>query len=271
MRLFDSHTHLQEREYDADRREVIERAREAGLAGMLVLGLDVASSERAIALAQVERGVFAAAGCHPHNAGEMDETSLARLAELARDPRVVCVGEIGLDFYRNLSPRERQIEIFERQLEIAADVSKPVAVHCRDAQEALLPIVEAWSKRVGGRFAGGGALGVMHYFSGGVEMAARCVELGFLISVHTSITYPKSERLADVARALPLGALVAETDSPYGTPQSKRGQRNEPAYVIEAVERIAELRGEPVERVAEATTENALRLLGVSAAVAGKA
>jgi TatD DNase family protein len=111
----------------------------------------------------------------------------------------------------------------------------------------------------------------MHYFSGGVEMAARCVELGFLISVHTSITYPKSERLADVARALPLGALVAETDSPYGTPQSKRGQRNEPAYVIEAVERIAELRGEPVERVAEATTENALRLLGVSAAVAGKA
>ena len=268
MRLFDSHTHLQEREYDSDRHEVIERARAAGLEGMLVLGLDVASSESAIALAEAERGVFAAAGCHPHNAGEMDDASLNRLAELANDPRVVAVGEIGLDFYRDLSPRERQIEVFQRQLETAAEAGKPVAVHCRDANEALLPIVEAWSRRLGGRLDGGRPLGVMHYFSGDAELAMRYVDLGFLISIHTSVTYPKSERLAQVARALPLEALVIETDSPYGAPQSKRGQRSEPAYVIEAVECIAALRGEAVERVAEATTENALRLLGVAATVA---
>lgn len=268
MRLFDSHTHLQEREYDSDRHEVIERARIAGLAGMLVLGLDVPSSASAIALAEAERGVLAAAGCHPHNAGEMDDASLDRLAELANDPRVVAVGEIGLDFYRNLSPRERQVAVFERQLRTAAEIEKPVAVHCRDATETLLPIVEAWSRRLGGRLAGGRPLGVMHHFSGDAELGRRYVDLGFLISIHTSVTYPKSERLAEVARTLPLDAFVVETDSPYGAPQSKRGQRSEPAYVIEAVERIATLRGDAVERVAEATTENALRLLGVSAAVA---
>jgi len=268
MRLFDSHTHLQEAEYDSDRHEVIERARAAGLAGMLVLGLDVASSESAIALAATERGVFAAAGCHPHNAGEVEDAALDRLTELADDPRVVAVGEIGLDFYRDLSPRDRQVAVFERQLDTAAEACKPVAVHCREANETLLPVVEAWSRRLGARLGGGRPLGVMHYFSGDAELGRRYVELGFLISIHTSVTYPKSAWLAEVARTLPLHALVVETDSPYGAPQSKRGQRSEPAYVIEAVERIAALRGEAVERVAGATTENALRLLGVGAAVA---
>jgi len=270
MRLFDSHTHLQEREYDGDRHDVVERARAAGLAGMLVLGLDVGSSESAIALATSERGVFAAAGCHPHNAAETDDVALDRLGELAADARVVAIGEIGLDFYRDLSPREQQVAVFERQLQTAGSAGKPVAVHCRDAHETLLPILEAWSNRLGGRLPAGRPLGVMHYFSGDVPLAERCVELGFLISIHTSITYPKSERLAEVARTLPLDALVVETDSPYSAPQSRRGQRNEPAYVIEAVERIAALRGEPVERVADATTENALRLLGIGATVAGK-
>ena len=261
LRLFDSHTHLQGSEFDADRNDVLARARDAGLADLLVLGWDVPSSEQAIALAGAHPGVLAAAGCHPHDADSMDDASLAKLAELAQHPSVAAVGEIGLDFYRNFSAHDKQIEVFQRQLQTAANIGKPVAIHCRDAHEALFPIVEAWSRRLGGRLPDGRLLGVMHYFSGDVGLARRYVELGFHISVHCSVTYPKNERAREVARDLPLDALVIETDSPYGAPQSRRGRRNEPAYVVEAVAKIAELRGTPVERVAEATTENALRLL----------
>ncbi len=260
MRLFDSHTHLQAPEFDGDRDAVLGRAREAGVVGLLVLGTDVASSEEAIALADAEVGVLAAAGCHPHDAKNMDDASLQRLAELAQHPSVAAVGEIGLDFYRNFSPHEEQVDVFRHQLQTAAEVAKPVAIHCREAHDALLPIVEAWSLRLGGRLPDGRPLGVMHYFSGDAELGTRYVELGFLVSIHCSVTYPKSERLQDVAQRLPLDALVVETDSPYGAPQSRRGQRNEPAYVSEAVTKIAELRGEPIERVAEVTAETGLRL-----------
>ncbi|MCH8993889.1 MAG: TatD family hydrolase [Chloroflexi bacterium] len=260
MRLFDSHTHVQAPEFDADRDAVLERAREAGVAGQLVLGWDVPSSVAAIGLAEAQPGVLAAAGCHPHSAGEMDDASLARLAELARHPNVAAVGEIGLDFYRNFSPHDKQIDLFRHQLETAAEIAKPVAIHCRQAHETLLPIVEAWSRRLSGRLSDGRPLGVMHYFSGDLELARRYVELGLLISIHSSVTYPNNTLLQSVAQQISLDLLLVETDSPYGPPQSHRGQRNEPAYVGEAVAKIAELRGEPVERVAEATTENALRL-----------
>ena len=147
-----------------------------------------------------------------------------------------------------------------------------MAVHCREAQAALFPILESWSQRLGGCLPDGRPLGLMHYFSGDVELAWRYVELGFLISIHCSVTYPKAGRLQEVARRLPLETLVVETDSPYGPPQSRRGQRNEPACVAEAVAKITELRQEPIERVAEATTENALRLFApaiTEAAAAG--
>jgi TatD DNase family protein len=271
MRLFDTHTHIQGREFAADRDAVLQRAREAGLAGLLVLGTDVASSEAAIALAGAHDDVLAAAGCHPHNADRADAASLARLGQLAALPAAAAVGEIGLDFYRNFSSLDGQVELFRKQLDLAAELGKPVAVHCRDAHETLFPIVEAWSRRVGGALSDRRPLGVMHYFSGDASLAARYVDLGFLISVHCSVTYPRSERLREVARTLPLEVLVVETDSPYGAPQSKRGRRSEPAYVGEAVSRIAELRGAPVERVAEATTENALRLLGAGAKTAAGA
>jgi TatD DNase family protein len=172
------------------------------------------------------------------------------------------IGEIGLDFYRNLSPRDIQILVLERQLRLASDVSKPVAVHCRNASETLYPILESWSRSLGGALSDGRRLGVMHYFSGNVDEATRYAELGFLISIHTSVTYPNAQRLQTVAAELPLDSLVVETDSPYGAPQSKRGKRNEPANVAEAVRRIGELRGETFETVAQATTENAFRLLG---------
>ncbi len=271
MRLFDSHTHLQAPEFDADRAAVLGRAAAAGLAGMLVLGWDVPSSERAVELALAHANIFAAAGCHPHDAASADEASLARLAGLAGHAGVVAVGEIGLDFYRNLSPREAQVRVLHHLLQTAAELSKPVAVHCRDAHETFLPIAEEWSSKLGRKLPDGRPLGVLHYFSGDAGLGQRYIELGFLISIHTSVTYPNSQRLQEVARTLPLECLVIETDSPYGAPQSIRGQRNEPACVIDAAAKIAALRREPVEHVAEATTANACRLFGIEVSVAGRA
>ena len=263
MRLFDTHTHIQDEAFDSDRVAVIQRARDAGMAGMIVLGVDVATSQQAVGLARANDFVFAAAGCHPHDADKMNDATLDALAELAQQPDVVAIGEIGLDFYRNLSSHEKQIEVFQRQLETAREAGKPVSVHCRDAQGSMLPLIEEWSRSLGGGLPGGRPLGVMHYFAGDVELGKRYASLGFMISVHTSITYPKSDQLRDVARRLPLETLVVETDSPYGAPQSLRGKRNEPANVLAAVEKIAEVRGEPIERIAEATTANALRLFGI--------
>jgi TatD DNase family protein len=251
----------------------------------VTLGVTRADSEHAIALAERHDGVLAAAGVHPHNAKDASEADLDALEKLASHPRVVMVGEIGLDYYRNLSPREVQQRVLLRQLETAGRVGKPVAVHARDAHDDMLPLLEAWSREMGGRLAAGSPgtavphdaprpgtavrrsrprpLGVMHYFSEGIELAHRYVELGFMISVHTSVTHPKAAVLQSVAREAPLDALVIETDSPYGAPQRYRGKRNEPAYVVEAAAKIAELRGISVDDVASATTTNALGLLGL--------
>ena len=262
--LFDSHSHIQMSQFDDDRDAAIRRARDAGLVGQLVLGTDVASSISAIELATAEPDIYAAAGCHPHDAKDMDKASLDKLAQLAEDPHVAVVGEIGLDFYRNLSPHDVQIDVLNRQLELAGTVSKPVALHGRQAHAALLPFVEAWSRRMGGRLPDGRKLGVMHYFDGDLELGRRYSDLGFFISIHCSVTYPDAGTLAEVAAELPLDVLLVETDSHYGPPQSRRGQRNEPAYVEEAVVKIAQLRNEKIERVAETTTANALRLLGLT-------
>ncbi len=262
MRLFDSHSHIQMSQFDEDRSATLERGRKAGLVGQLVLGTDVASSENAIALAENEPDVYAAAGCHPHDAKDMDDDSLRHLAELAADDVVAVVGEIGLDFYRNFSPHDVQVDVLNKQLETASEVGKPVALHGREAHGDLYPIIENWSRRMGGALPDGRPLGIMHYFDGDLDLARRYVDLGFFISVHCSVTYPKSTILQQVAADLPLDVLLVETDSPYGAPQSHRGQRNEPAYVEEAVVKIAQLRGDQIERVAEATTENALMLLG---------
>jgi len=229
----------------------------------VVPGIDVSSTERAIDLAEHDPRVYAAAGCHPHDAATASAQDLARLAELGRHARVVAVGEIGLDFYRSLSPREVQLNVFRRQLATAAELNLPVIVHCREAHEEMLPILESWSRRLGGALADGKPLGVMHYFSGDLTLAQRYVDLGLLISIHDSVTYPGSQRLRTVAAALPLEHLVVETDSPYAAPQSHQGQRNEPAYLGEAVAAIAELRSTAFREVASRTTENAIRLFGL--------
>lgn len=263
MRFIDTHSHIHDPEFDGDRDEVIERARAAGVELILTLGVDAANSRHALALAERHACVLAAAGVHPHEASTATDADLDELEAMARHPKVAVVGEIGLDFYRNLSPRDRQVDVLLRQLETARRVSKPVAVHAREAHDEMLPLLTTWSREMGGRLPDGRPLGIMHYFSADAEHARRYIDLGFVISVHTSVTHPKAALLADVAREIPLEHLVIETDSPYGAPQKFRGKRNEPAYVAEAAARISELKGLPIDDVAEITSRNAAHLLGV--------
>lgn len=264
MRLIDTHSHIHDVEFDADRDAVIERAHAAGVAVILTLGTDAANSRLALELAERHPGVLAAVGVHPHDAEAATGADLDALEEMAQNPRVAVIGEIGLDFYRDLSPRERQVDVLRRQLESARRASKPIAVHAREAHEEMLPLLTTWSREMGGSLPDGRPLGIMHYFSADSEHARRYIGLGFLISINTSVTHPKAALLAEVARDIPLDHLVIETDSPYAAPQSHRGKRNEPAYVVEAAAKIAALNGVPVEAVAEATTRNAERLLGIA-------
>jgi TatD DNase family protein len=269
MRLFDTHSHIHDHEFDGDRDAMLARARAAGVA-ILTLGVDRADGERALALAAAHEDVYAAVGVHPHDAAKATDADLDAIASLARDSGVVAVGEIGLDFYRNLSPHERQVAVLRRQLAIAARVGKPVAVHAREAHDAMEPLLREWSREMGGRLPDGRPLGVMHYFSGDAALAQRYIALGFVISIHTSVTHPKSEVLREVVRRVALEHLVIETDSPYGAPQRYRGRRNEPAYVVEAAACIAELKAMPVEAVAEVTTATARRLFGLTDGVVSR-
>jgi TatD DNase family protein len=278
----DTHAHIHDDFAEVD--AAIARAAAAGVGVIVTLGVNRGDSERAVVLAEryarpgaavalhaehsqpgaaVPR-VFAAVGVHPHDAKDASGADLDALEAMAADVRVVMVGEIGLDYYRDLSPRDVQRRVLMRQLETAGRVGKPVAVHARDAHDDMLPLLEAWSRDMGGRLADGRPIGVMHYFSGDVDLAQRYIELGFFVSIHTSVTHPKATMLQAVARDAPLGALVIETDSPYGAPQRYRGKRNEPAYVVEAAVAIAALRGIGIDEVAGATTANALRLLGIA-------
>jgi TatD DNase family protein len=261
--LIDTHTHLQFGEFDGDRQATLERAWQAGLEAIVVLGVDAASSEAAIALAEADPRLYATVGWHANAAAQLDQEGWRRLRELTQHPRVVAVGEVGLDFYRNLSPREDQVRVLEGQLALAAECRLPVAIHCRDAHDQMYPILKRWAKKARPLFGEGRALGVMHYFSGDLELARRYVNMGFLISVHTCVTYPASDRLREVVAGLDLDCLVLETDSPYGAPQSQRGRRNEPAYVAEAAMRVAEVRGLMAEAVVVRSGENAVRLFGL--------
>jgi TatD DNase family protein len=250
--LFDTHAHLHFPEYAGDRAEVLARARAAGVRGMVTIGTDVTASEAAIALAGEEPDVWASVGVHPHDAAAAGEASLAEIERLARAPRVVAVGEIGLDFFRNHSPRDVQIDVFRRQLELARRVALPVLIHCRDAHaETLAILAEARVGEMGG---------IMHCFSGDVEVARRCLDLGLLISLAGPVTYRNARALPEVARFVPADRLVLETDCPFLPPEGHRGKRNEPAHLGLTAARVAALRGEAIERVAAATSDNARAL-----------
>ena len=215
------------------------------------------TSEAAVALAAAEPDVYAAVGIHPHDASTADAAALGRIAALARAPKVVAIGELGLDYYRDHSPRTVQRTALVAQLGLARDAGKPVLLHCREAHADLLDICHAEGVAALG--------GILHCFSGDLEVARRGLDLGLLISIAGPVTYPSARRLGEVVRALPLDRLVVETDCPYLPPQPWRGQRNEPAYLPVTAARVAELLGLPVAAVAAATTENAARLLALRA------
>jgi TatD DNase family protein len=264
--FIDTHAHLQEPEFAEDADAVILRAREAGVSTLVLPAVDLASSRDGLELARRHEGVHATAGYHPHEASRLDGASLAAVEGLLEDERVVAVGEIGLDFYRMHSPREAQVAALDAMLALAERRAMPVVVHCRDAWEAMAEQLVPWVRRVAAAFEGR-PLGVLHYFTGTLEEAHRYIDLGFAISVHTSVTHPKQGALREVIAQLPLESLVIETDSPYGAPQAYRGKRNEPAYVVEAAKQIAVLHHANFDYISAVTSANARRLFGLPVTV----
>jgi TatD DNase family protein len=253
--LFDTHAHLHFPEFADDLPAVLERARAAGVRRLVTIGTDAATTAAAIALAGRLDGVWATAGIHPHDAAEADEAAFAEIERLARDERVVAIGEIGLDLFRNLSPREAQERTFRRLLDLARRLDKPAVMHCRDAHAETLAVLEEERVREIG--------GIMHCFSGDVAIARRCLDLGLAISLAGPVTYPNARALPEVARFVPGDRLVVETDCPFLPPQGHRGRRNEPAYLALTAARVAELRGEPLEILGPRTSDNARRLFRV--------
>lgn len=253
--LIDSHAHLNDRRFETDREEVLVRARGAGLAAVVNVGFDLPSSAACLELADRHPFLFAAVGVHPHDAAGVPPDYLERLWELARHARVVALGEMGLDYYRNLSPRAVQEKVFREQLALARELDLPVIIHDREAHAAVLDILR--KDGLGRRG------GVMHCFSGDWALAGECLELGLYISLAGPVTYPNAQKTREVAAKVPLDRLLVETDCPYLPPQPWRGKRNEPAFLRRVVEEIAALRGATAAEVAAATTENARRLFGL--------
>jgi TatD DNase family protein len=256
--LIDSHAHIDLNNFDRDREQVLARARQRGVQAVINIGLDVESSRASLKLAQKYDDVFSTVGFHPHEASKMKDKDLKTLAQLAKDKKVVAVGEIGLDFYRNLSARKSQIEAFRKQLDLAVELGLPVVVHCRQAHQEVFNILSDWvsSTLSAGRL----RRGVIHCFSGDIEMARRYIEIGFYISLAGSVTYPSAGELVAVAKEIALDRLLLETDAPFLPPQAYRGKRNEPAYVALIAEKVAQVRGVPRGVVAEAAARNTISL-----------
>ncbi len=252
--LIDSHCHLDDAQFDPDREAVIKRALEAGVELMLAIGAGSGPPdlEAAIRLAEAHPRIYATVGVHPHDAAKARDESFARFEELLSHPKVVAAGEIGLDYHYDFSPREVQREVFARQMRIAREAAKPIVIHTREAWEDTLALIaREWDPAVGG---------IMHCFSRGPREAERVIEMGFYISFSGIVTFPKALQAQEAARSAPRDRLLVETDAPYLAPVPRRGKRNEPAFVAETARKLADLRGEPFERLAAATTENFLRL-----------
>lgn len=253
MRLVDSHVHLDDSKFDADREQTIERALAAGVECMMAIGTGGGPPDLEVAVRQAERHpfIYATIGVHPHDASKATPETFARMRQLAAHPKVLAVGEIGLDYHYDFSPREVQRAVFEQQLALAAESGKPIVIHTREAWDDTLAILRA-------HWQGGG---IMHCFTGDEAQARQALDLGFHLSFGGVLTFPKADAVRQAARVAPEDRLLVETDCPYLAPVPHRGKRNEPAFVVETVRRLAEVRGSAPEAVAEATTRNFERLL----------
>ncbi len=254
MNLTDTHTHVQMHHFDRDRSAVIARARAAGVRRMICPGVDAPSSQSAIDLARQHPGmIYACAGVHPHDTTGFAEETLAGIRRLATTNPVVAIGEIGLDFYRNLSPEEDQRRAFTAQVELARELHLPIVVHNREAHEAIMAALKPY----------GTVRGVWHCFIGDRRKAQEGLDLGMYLSFAGPVTYPANTDLADVAAWAPLDRILIETDAPYLTPHPNRRDRNEPAKVAAVAGRVAALRGMAIEELAAATSLNAAALFGL--------
>lgn len=252
--IIDTHCHIYYDDFQPDWQQMLERAETAGVKGMIVIGANAISSQQAVEIAVKNPSIFCAVGIHPHDAEGVDEKTIMALEELARTTeKCVAIGEIGLDFYRNHSPREAQELVFRRFLQMAKALDKPVVIHDRDAHAETLALI----KEVGV------TRGVMHCFSGDLTFARQCLDQGLYLSITGTVTYPSNEQLREVVRNVPLERLLLETDCPYLSPVPHRGKRNEPAYTRITAEKVAELRGLTVEDIGRITTMNAGRLFGI--------
>ena len=254
--LVDSHCHLDNEQFNSDRDAVIGRAIDAGVNCMLAIGTGDGPPdlECAIRLADRHVALYATVGIHPHDASKADNGTYQTLAELLKHPKVLALGEIGLDYHYDFSPRQTQRDIFIEQMRIAADARKPIVIHTREAWEDTLALLEKhWSPTR--------LPGIMHCFSGGPADAGRCLALGFYLSFGGIVTFPKALEVQEAAHSAPIERILVETDAPYLAPVPKRGKRNEPAFVVETARKLAALRGETLETISAATTQNFERLL----------
>jgi len=259
--LIDTHCHLNFDSYDPDRDAVIERAAWAEVTRIINPAVDLDTSRAAVDLARRYRGIYAAVGVHPNSSADFDVKWLDELAELAGQSKVVAIGEIGLDYHWDDSPKAKQFEAFEAQLDLAAKLELPVIIHNREASDDVIAILERWANDL--PFALKERPGVMHSFSAPLEIAERAVAIGFYLGFTGPITYKNADELRRVAARVPLERIVVETDGPFLTPTPRRGKRNEPAYVPLIVERLATLRQISTEAMGAATTANAERLFGL--------
>jgi TatD DNase family protein len=248
--ITDTHAHVTWESFDADRDAVFARAAQAGVSRIVLVGTELESSRAAFECARGRAGVHPTAGIHPHDAEQAGPQVRAAIEELCARPECVAVGETGLDWFKQYSPREAQLASFRWQLELARALDKPVIVHCREAHADVLPLLRAVP----------GLRGVMHCYSMGAEELPGYVELGIFISFSGIVTYPRNDKNREAASAVPEELLLVETDCPYLAPQSRRGQRNEPACVRETLAEVARLRGKSLEELARATSANAQRL-----------
>jgi TatD DNase family protein len=253
--LWDSHCHLEDERFTGEVDAALARMAEAGVGSCICAGSDLDSSRRVADIAAAHANVYGVVGIHPHEASTFDEATLPTLAALLKAPRIVGVGEIGLDYYYDHSPRDVQRDVFAKQLEFAFEHQKPAVFHVRDAHGDVTDIFRAHKGRL--------PAGVLHCYTGSVESAREYLSMGFYISLSGTVTFPNARNIHDVARYVPLDRLLMETDSPYLAPVPKRGQRNEPAYVRFVAQRVADLRGIPLEELAAQTTSNVETLYGI--------
>jgi TatD DNase family protein len=259
--LTDTHCHLDFRAFDTDREEVLKRCQEAGVTRMLNPGVDLETSRAAVHLAEKHPEIYAAVGVHPNDGGSWNETTAADLRSLADHPRVVAIGEIGLDFYRNTTEHSLQVRIFREQLDLAAELGLPVIIHARQALRETLDILAAWRDDL---MRDGSALadqpGVLHSFEGDLELALQALEMNFYLGVGGPVTFRNAPEKRALLSAIPLDVLLLETDAPFLAPVPHRGERNEPSFIRWVADTLATLTNTPISSVARVTSNNAASL-----------